>query len=148
MSGLFISKELREVRDNIRRTEDDIINISKQIYEILESDLLKAQHQKGEDYITYTVDRKIGKTHNLIKLAVEYKYPLIVHDASWARALQRSVKKECGENISILSYRSAGNIMDGIPCDIILKDEMVPIETLRDILNSSGKGYVNVVGIN
>ncbi len=148
MSGLFITKELREARDNIERTDEELINVSNQLYHILEDNLLKAQQTKGNDYITYIADRKIGKTYNLIRLALEYGYPLIVHNAQYARYLESLVKEKFGNSITILSYSTVGRNLDGVPCYVILKDEMVPTYELRKILNESRKGYINIVGIN
>jgi hypothetical protein len=148
MSGLFISQELRKTRCEIRRTEKELTNVSEQLYQVLFDDFNKAITTKGKDYITYTADRKIGKTHNLIKLAIEYECPIIVHDSLWANSLKKFIKNNFGKEVQVVSYRGIGNRLDGIRCDIILKDEMVAIDELRKTLNETGKGYVNVVGIN
>jgi hypothetical protein len=148
MSGLFITQELRKARCEIIRTEEEMINISEQLYQILLCDFDKAISTKGKDYITYTADRKIGKTHNLVRLAVENGCPLIVHDNLWGKSLERTIKNIFNASVQVISYRDVGNRLDRIRCDIILKDEMVPMEELRKTLNETGKGYVNMVGIN
>ena len=148
MSGLFITQELRKARCEIRRTEEDIVKVSEQLYQILLCDINRAMSTKGKDYITYTADRKIGKTHNLIKLAVEYCCPIIVHNSLWARSLEKTINESFNTSVQVIDYRDVGNILNRIKCDIVLKDEMVPIDELRKALNETGNGYVNVVGIN
>lgn len=148
MSGLFISQELRKASCEIKRTEKELMNVSEQLYQVLFEEFNKAINTKGKDFITYTADRKIGKTYNLIKLAIEYRCPIIVHDGLWANSLKRFIKRDFGKEVHVISYRAVGNRLDGIRCDIILKDEMVSIDELRRMLNETGKGYVNVVGIN
>ena len=149
MSGLYISNEMQEARNEIglRKTKEAFLHDNNRIREILIADINKAITKKGRDYITYTVDRKIGKTHNLIELAIEHGYTLIVHDSVWARHIEREAKRD-GKAIRVMSINSMKNRMDGMKCDVLLKDELVDIVDLRDMLEYNGMGYVSVVGIN
>lgn len=148
MSGIYISLEMRKARSEIRRTTEECIKISNELYPMLKEDMKRAEANRGRDYITYTPDRKIGKTYNLMRLAAEYDYPLIVHDAIWARCIEKQDKKLFNKSIIVRSYRVIPNRFDGLRCDVILKDETVDISTLRDVLNNNGFKWCSVVGFN
>lgn len=140
--------EMRKARSEIIRTTEECIMISNELYPMLKEDMKRAEANRGRDYITYTPDRKIGKTYNLMRLAAEYDYPLIVYDARWARCIEKEAKKLFNKNIIVRSYSAISNTFDGLRCDVILKDEPVDIVTVRDMLNEQGLGWVSVVGIN
>lgn len=136
MSGLFISQELREKRTEIRRNQDELIKISNELYEIIKEDLNKAQRKTGRDYITYTADRKIGKTYTLMKLAAEYDYPLIVHDAAWAGYVKKEAKKLFNKDIIVRSYRTIPYRFDGVRCDNKRLGDVVAKEFARKFYDS------------
>ncbi len=148
MSGMHMSYEMMKVRNEIRRTTLECIKLSNEIYPLLKLDVEKAEANRGRDYITYIPDRKVGKTYNLMRLAAEYDYPLIVHDASWARFVKKEAKKLFNKDIVVCTYRTIPNSFDGLRCDVILKDELIDIVTVRDLLNENGFKWVSVVGIN
>jgi hypothetical protein len=150
LSGKYITPELHKVRCEIgkHRTKRECIELSEKLYEIVRADVLKAEKNIGRDYTTFALDRKIGKTYNLMRLAAEFDYPMIVHDGGWAKVIQKESKNIYGKKVSVLTICSMKNRLDGTRCDVLLKDEMVSMEELRDKLNEYGYRLVSIVGIN
>lgn len=148
MKRIFMSGKMRETIRNIRLTEEEILQASNEIYDILRGDVATAEHQRGRDYITQVPERKVGKTYNIIKIAAETGYPVIVHNSAWGDCLKREAKKKYGWNIKVISYRQIPMFVDGMKCDVMLKDESVNIVDVRDRLNEGSFNWVSVVGIN
>ena len=149
MERIFMTDKMREARHNvgINLTEEEVLLASNEIYERLRADVLMAVRDKGRDYITQIPERKVGKSYSLMKLAAETGYPVIVHNVTWADYMKRDAKKY-GWNINVISFRSIPLRIDGLKCEIMLKDEMVDIVEVRDRLNEAKLSYVSVVGIN
>ena len=149
MERIFMTDKMREARHNvgINLTEEEILLASNEIYERLKADILVAVQNKGRDYITQIPERKVGKSYSLMKLAAQTGYPVIVHNSTWAGCMKRDAKKH-GWDITVIPFRSIPLRIDGIRCEVMLKDEMVDIVDVRDRLNESELGWVSVVGIN
>ncbi len=149
MSGLYISEGMRKIRNDqsIRDKMQDIPNIHKELYEELRKDVDKALANSGRDYITYLIERKVGKTSSLIRLADEFQCPIIVDNDRWGNCL-RSEAKKMGIEVTTIGYRAIGNRLTGRKFDFILKEEGVEIEKVRDELIKHRLSWVSVVGIN
>lgn len=149
MERIFMTDKMRQARHDIgvTLTKQEILLASDEIYERLRADILIAEKNPGRDYIHQIPERKVGKSYNLMRLAAETGYLVVVHSSTWADYMRRDAKKH-GWNIDVVSFRSIPLRIDGTHCFIMLKDEMVDIVELRNRLNESKLGYVSVVGIN
>nr|DAL97514.1 MAG TPA: hypothetical protein [Caudoviricetes sp.] len=148
MKRIYMTEQMRDAIRKIRLTEEEILQASNEIYDILRGDVATAERYRGRDYIIQVPERKVGKTYNLIKIAAETGYPVIVHNSAWGDNLKREAKKKYGWNIKVISYRSIPMFIDGMKSNVMLKDEKVNIVDVRDRLNDGGLNWVSVVGIN
>ena len=150
MAGKYISTELREAIGNIasRRTTSEIIRQSNNIYEILKKDIETSLNSEGLDLITYTPERKIGKSYSLMKLASEYNMPIIVHSSAWGQYVERKAKELFGRTIAVRSISSNLANLYGLNCKTVLKEEAVDAHELREKLKNVELEHINIVGIN
>lgn len=148
MSGIFSSIEMYEARDLINRSDEDSKRLSDELYNILKKDILLAQANTRRDYITYTLERKIGKSYNLLKLASEYNYPLVVYNLQCAKIAEREAKRFFNKKIKTLTINQLSHRLERCDCNVLLKDDMVDIVKLRDKLVTNRMSYINIVGIN
>lgn len=150
MERMFMTDKMRQARHDIgvTLTKEERLIASNEIYEMLKANIAIAKQHRGRDYIIQVPERKIGKSYNLMKLAAEIGYPVITHNSTWADYMKREAKKKHGWDIDVISYRSIPIRIDGMKCDVMLKDEMVDIVEVRDRLNDGGLKWVSVVGIN
>lgn len=150
MRHLFISKEARLMYAKImaHRSNEEISELGNELYNKLKEDIAKAKQYRGRDYITYTPERNIGKTYNLVKLATEFDYPIVVPNNNWGKMLRRESRWTFGKEVETICFSSLGITTDGINMDVLLKEEMIDIVELRYILNKNNLYWVSVVGIN
>lgn len=149
MERTFMTNRMYEARRNagMNITKEEILTASDEIHDRLITDVSIAKKNHGRDYITYIPEQRVGKTYNLVRIAAETGYPIIVHNSTWADFMRREAKKH-GWNINFVLFRQLPLTIDGMMCDVMLKDEDVDIVYVRDRLNGSGLEWVNVVGIN
>lgn len=150
MERIFVTDKMRQARHDtaVTRTNEEIQIAGNEIYDRLKADVLIAQTKQGRDYITHILERKVGKSYALMRIAAETGYPIIVHNSVWADCIKREAKKKYDWDIQVISFRSIPVRTDGMRCDVMLKDEGVDIVEVRDRLNDNKLSWVSVVGIN
>ena len=147
---IFMTDKMRQARHDtaVTRIKEEIQIAGNEIYDRLKADVLIAQNKRGRDYITHILERKVGKCYALMRIASETGYPIIVHNSTWADCMKREAKKKYGWDIDVISFRSIPIRIDGMKCDVMLKDEMVDIVDVRDRLIEGRLGWVSIVGVN
>jgi len=141
---LFITDELMmAIQDMAKnRSKAEVIKHSDRIYSDLKRLTEEALKYKNGEWLIKTVDRKIGKTYALIKVACEYQIPIAVKGNDLCRLLEREAKEELGQllqtiNVNLLNDRRLSRV------DIVLKDEGTPVRLIRERLGDN----VRIVGI-
>ncbi|WP_147325772.1 hypothetical protein [Lacrimispora amygdalina] len=83
MERIFMTDKMRQARHDtaVTRTKEEIQIAGNEIYDRLKADVLIAQNKQGRDYITHILERKVGKSYALMRIAAETGYPIIVHNS-------------------------------------------------------------------
>lgn len=146
MDREYITPETREAVNEaaIRRTPEQVIKEGNRLYAILKEDVDNALITGG-DYITHTVERKIGKTWTLIRIAMEHdNIPIVVQNESQKRLIERQARAMSDTKIEVLTVEQKMHGRAEFKAyDVVLKEEMVTVEAVRAKITTKG-----IVGIN
>lgn len=142
----FMTQETRNAIHEVarNRSKNRIIEISNELYVSLKHDIIDAGTYEGE-YITATVERMIGKTCALIRLANEYKVPIIVPNDNIKCLVERQAK-ELNKNVEaiVINRRNSSTHMEfRKKYRVVLTEERVDIGLVKEIFRPLG-----IVGIN
>ena len=143
MERTYITNDAVEVLHDLasRRSKQEIKVESDRIYKALKSDLQDVMNGKDDIRIMRVVDRKIGKTYSLVRLACEYNLPIITRNRL-ARMYDEMANFEFGKAIKIIPVSRGGHTKER--CEIVLKDEGVPV---REIIDFFHPYDVQIVGV-
>ncbi len=132
MERTYITNDAVEVLHDLasRRSDKEIKVESDRIYKVLKADLQDVMEGKDDIRIMRVIDRKIGKTYSLIRLACEYNLPIVSHE-NLRRMYEDQAQYEFGEEINVIPVRKGGRVKVE-RCDIVLKDEGVSVQEITD----------------
>ena len=131
MERTYITNDLREALSHfaLTRSNEKIREESERIYKALKVDLQDVMDGKDDIRIMRVVDRNIGKTYSLIKLACEYNLPIVPHKRL-ERMYKDMAQEEFGKMVNVLPIRKGGYAKE--KCNIVLKDEGVSVQEILD----------------
>lgn len=131
MERTYITNDAIEALHNlaIMRDETKLREESDRIYKALKADLQDVMDSKDDVRIMRVVDRKIGKTYSLIRLACEYNIPIVPHK-NLERMYRDMAREEFGKAINVITIRKGGYAKGRY--DIVLKDEGVSTQEVID----------------
>src|SRR5665648_1287533 len=136
----YITDDLRETLNHfaLTRSNQKIREESDRIYKALKADIQDVMDGKDDIRIMRVVDRKIGKTYALIRLACEYNLH-IVPRKNLERMYRNIAQEEFGKTINVLPICKSGyakeKTMRGYTkgkSHIVLKDEGVSVQDILD----------------
>lgn len=113
-----------------RRTDEEIKVESDRIYKILKADLQDVMDGKDDIRVTRVIDRTIGKTYSLVRLACEYNLP-IVPRKNLKRMYEEQARFEFYKEIKVIPVCKGGRTREE-RYDIVLKDEGVSVKEVMD----------------
>ena len=144
MNKVYITDALRVAIYDLatRRNLMEIKKESELIYKALKYDLIKVMDGKEEILITRTIDRKIGKTYSLIKLACEYGLPIVSHK-NLKRMYENEARDLFSREVTVMPVCKGGSYR-GRECDIVLKDEGV---STQEVIDYFWPRRIKIVGI-
>lgn len=106
-NGIYLTEGVLEAlyQDAANRTPDGLAKVSQEIYEELKKRYkqLNKEGAAGVDSIIYTVERKLGKTEAVIKLAEELGITIVYEN------LFRDMYRNRREDINVISVEDLEN---------------------------------------
>lgn len=149
-NGFYITSEgaeaLREVSG--KRTKEEVEKVSQEIYEELKKRYrkLNKEYAVNVDSIIYTVERRIGKTTAIIRLAEELGLPIVTEKRFEPLFAKTDV------NIIQLEKLERTEKMDGVRmvCHTVLVDEPTDAKRVRKAIEKCVSNWlspVNILGV-
>ena len=131
MIKTYITQGAMEVLHDIasRRSHEELKAESDRIYKALKKDLNEVMNGRENICITRVVDRKIGKTYSLVRLACEYNLPIVPH-RDLKRLYEEEAHNKFGKIIKVIPISRGRSAKEN--CDIVLKDEGVSVQEVID----------------
>ncbi|HZK84864.1 MAG TPA: hypothetical protein VFC58_09340 [Desulfosporosinus sp.] len=152
MERTYMTNDAIEALHNLATMRDGekLKEESDRIYKTLKADLQDVMDGRDDVRIMRVVDRKIGKTYSLIKLACEYNLPIVPHK-NLERMYRDMAREEFGKEINVLPICKGGYAKEKTlrgytkgKSHIVLKDEGVSVQ---DILDYFYPFEVRIVGV-
>lgn len=145
MISTYITEKLMRAIGDVAtdRSKEEFIVESEKLYKRLKLDVQDVMNGKEDVIITRIVDRKIGKSYSLLKLACEFNIP-IVTNRNMGIVLKRDALRVFGKEIQIVSVSKGGHY-EGRSLNIVLKEQGVSEKMVNDYFWPL---KVKMVGIN
>jgi len=145
----FITQEMYEAIGQVskQRNIKDIVKYSNELYKTFEKNIvslvaMKAFKEKPDDFIIRTIDRKIGKTTALVRLACNYNIPIAIDDKRWVNSYRECANELGLKEPKIIDIRNRLAWFTNMQY-VILKDETISVKSIRNKLGND----VVIVGI-
>lgn len=131
MGRIYITNDAVKVLHDLasNRSEKEIKIESDRMYNALKVNLQDVMNGKDDIRVMRVVDRKIGKTYSLIRLAIEYNLPIVPHK-NLKRIYKEQAQYEFGKEIKVIPISKGGRAKERY--DIVLKDEGVSVQEVID----------------
>lgn len=144
MERTYITNDAIEALHHLAtmRSKEKVKEESDRIYKALKADLQDVLDGKDDIRVMRVIDRKIGKTYSLVRLACEYNLPIVPHK-NLKRMYEELANEEFGKAINVIPIHRGGNATER--CDIVLKDEGVSVQEVIDYFSPH---EVKIVGVN
>lgn len=143
MIKTYISEEALKAMTDIccLRSLEEIIQKSNMLYDGLLRDLKKIISGEENEIITRVIDRKIGKSFSLIRLAIEYDLPIVV-SPGLEKFYDRDAQEFFNKTVRVIPLAMRA-IEKEKNINIVLKDQDTKV---GDIANKFWPRKVKVIG--
>lgn len=130
----------------LKRSNDEVKEESEKLYRKLKNDLNEVLNNNQDIILTRVVDRKVGKTYTLMRMANEFNIPLIVK-GELKQIYKREAFKMFGKdiNINIIDIKDITKVKQ--QCNVALKDEGISTQEVIDCFKPKKIKIIGLISI-